>query len=570
LAAALVFVISFTVFVPSLKNDFVWDDVRAIRENYNAFRNFNFTHLLIPKDTKRKRVGYYRPVVFSSMFMDRTIWGESPLGFHLSNLIFHSVSAVLFYLLAVLLLGEFKVERKEGIAFLSALFFAFHPMHVESVAWIAGRTDVLCGLFFFLAFIFYMLSYRKLWWLSLSAIPFFLALLSKEVAIAFPIVALGFDLITGRHKSRGNILKYAICGVLVLAYLYVRGRGFIIIPELTGERLEQAAIRGSEVLGVLTVMLNSYLFYMKELVLPFTFNAFIGTVPGVNYYLVSSILILLLLCVVGLVSVRKKEGITAFCLVWIMVTIAPSAVIAVSRFAATPLAERYLYIPSAGFCLLLGYLILRLGTTMKAQKIAWGIGFLFVISYLFFTVDRQSVWRNNLALWGDTTTKSSNQFLPHLNYGAALERAHRYDEAIVEYLRALDGESWRTNRQRARVYSNIGIVHGLKGNFASAEEWFDKAIRYDPRYGRPYYHLGVIYLIRGDRGDFSSYIRSEEYLKKTLKIYPNYGRAYVILAKLYVRLGERDKARENAKKALRSRLNQSLAEDAEYILKILN
>jgi tetratricopeptide (TPR) repeat protein len=563
-------VLSFVVFTPSLKNDFVWDDVEAIQENYNAFRTLNITSVVIPKEKENKSIGYYRPIVFSSMFVDRTMWGLSPFGFHLSNLIFHSVSTVLFYLLALFLLGEFKVERKEGIGFLSSLFFAFHPMHVESVAWIAGRTDVLCGLFFFLAFIFYILSYRKLWFLLVSAVSFFLSLLSKEVAIAFPIAALGFDIASGRYKNRGNIIKYAACAILVLVYLYLRGRAFIIIPHLTDERIQQAVSEGSQIWGVLKVLFNSYLFYIKELVFPFNFNAFIGTVPGGSFYLLSSIVVVFLLCVISFISIRRKEGIIAFSVMWILITIGPSCIIAISRFAATPLAERYLYIPSAGYCLLLGYLILKMGNAMKAQRIAWRIGFLIIISYLFFTVERQGVWRNNLALWEDSSKKSPNQFLPHLNYGAALKEVGRNDEAIREFQVIIDPRVTSSKRQKARASGNIGVIYGIEGDFTTSEEWLLKAVSYDPRYGRPYYHLGLIYVIRGDRGDSSAYVKAEEYLKRTVKIYPNFGRAYLVLAKLYVRLRENDKARENAKKALRTRLSQSLAEDAEYILKILN
>lgn len=569
-ALVVLFVVSFALFVPSLKNGFVWDDVEAIQENYNAFRTLNITSLVVPRDKKHKRVGYYRPVVFSSMFLDRTVWGLSPFGFHLSNLIFHSVSTVLFYLLSLLLLNEFRIERKEGIAFLSSLLFAFHPMHVESVAWVAGRTDVLCGLFFFLAFIFYLLSYRKFWFLFLSAVCFFLSLLSKEVAVAFPIAALGFDLASGRYKSRGNIAKYAVCGVLILIYLYLRGRAFIIVPQLTDERIQQFVSEGSQTWGVLIVLLNSYLFYIKELVVPFDFNAFIGTVPGGGYHLVSSVLVVMLLCVITFVSIKKKEGLTAFSIFWILVTIGPSCIIAISRFAATPLAERYLYIPSAGYCLLLGYFMFKIGSGMKAQKIAWVVGSIILVVYLFFTIERQSVWKDNLTLWGDTTMKSPNQFLPHLNYGGALQDAGKHDEAIREFLVALDPKVSGNKRQRARASGNIGVMYGLKGDFASAEEWLLKAINYDTRYGRPYYHLGLIYFIRGDRGDYSAYMKAEAYLKTTLKIYPNFGRAYLTLAKLYVRFGENGKARENAKKALRTRLSQSLAEEAEYILKIVN
>ncbi|MER3447348.1 MAG: hypothetical protein C4291_11120 [Candidatus Dadabacteria bacterium] len=172
--AVLLFLISFGAFSLSLKNGFVWDDVEVIEKNYYLFKSAYITSMVIPSAKEKEGIiAYYRPMVPISMIADWSIWGLSPFGFHLSNIIFHSITTVVFYFLVLLILGEFNVERKEIMAFLSSLLFAIYPMHVESVSWVAGRTDVLCGLFFFLAFAFHVLSYRKLWLLVLSAVFFF-------------------------------------------------------------------------------------------------------------------------------------------------------------------------------------------------------------------------------------------------------------------------------------------------------------------------------------------------------------------------------------------------------------
>ncbi|HWP90972.1 MAG TPA: hypothetical protein VNN20_02075 [Thermodesulfobacteriota bacterium] len=568
--AIFLFFVSFLVFLPSLKNGFVWDDVVVIQQNYNAFKRFHPSSLLIPKDRKVKRVGYFRPMVYTSMYVDRNVWGLSPFGFHLSNLVFNSTATVLFYFMALLLLKEFGVERKESIAFLSSLLFAFHPMHVESVSWVAGRTDVLCGLFFFLAFIFYMLSYRKLGFLVLVILSLVLSLFSKEVAVAFPVAALAFDLVSGRYKSRVNLLKYALCLILVFAFVYLRGRGFVTIPQISAGRIQDTVDHGFHYWGVLKILLNSYAFYIKELVFPFDFNAFIGKVPGGFKYLFSSVLIFFLSGVASYISIKRKKGLIAFSLLWIFITIAPSLIIAVSFIAATPLAERYLYVPSAGYCMLLGYLIFLGGKWFKDQRVVWVISTVILLSYLFYTVDRQSVWRDNLSLWEDATKSSPDEFLPHLNYGAALQEAGKLDEALGEYILALNAKESNNRRQKARASSNIGIVYGIKGDLVNAERWFIKAINLDPSYWRSYYHLGVIYVIRGDNGDPSAYKKAEQYLQRTVRIYPKFGRAYLVLAKLYMRFGERDKARENAQKALRTSLSEPMVKDAQFILKITN
>src|SRR3989304_6491905 len=196
-----------------------------------------------------------------------------------------------------LILGEFRVERKESIAFLSSLFFALHPIHVESVSFISARADLLCSVFFFLAIIFNILSYRKLWFFILSIFCFYLSLLSKEVAVAFPLVAIGFDLISGRFRSRGNLLRYSFYGLLIFGYFYFRSTRLESIFKLDW----------AHVWGVLKVLFSSYLFYLEKLVFPFNSNPFISSLPSGSYYFVFSVLVILILCLAGYISIRFKK-----------------------------------------------------------------------------------------------------------------------------------------------------------------------------------------------------------------------------------------------------------------------
>ncbi len=403
--------------------------------------------------------------------------------------------------------------------------------------------------------------------MNVAAFCFFLSLLSKEVAASFPIVAVGFDLLSRRYLSRNNILKYAVYTLLVLLYLYLRGRALVSIPELISQSVPQPIYKDSQIWATLKVFLNSYLFYINKLVFPFEFNAFIGTLPGDFYYLVSSILVVLVLCVIGFISIGKKEGITAFSIFWIFVSIGPSCLVAIITVASTPLAERYLYIPSAGYCMLVGYLIPEAGKRIKVQKAAWFFGFLLCLLYLFFTIERQSVWKDNLILWEDTSKKSPYHALPHSNYGMALKDAGRTDEAIRELLIALRPELKDNKRGMAMTANNLGLVYLDEEDYKKAEEWFLKALYYDPTYGRTYYHLGLIYFIKGEYGNsISDYRTAEKYLKKTLDIYRSYGRANLLLAKVYIHLGDKEKARENARKALRSGLIEPLSKEAQSIL----
>ena len=567
-ASLFLFFVSFGVFAFSLKNDFVWDDVQVIEKTYYSFKASRIKSIIIPKIKRSQNLApYYRPIIFISNVLDRSLWGISPFGFHLSNVVFYSISTVTFYFLMLIVFGEFSVDQKEIKAFLSSLLFTLYPMHVESVSWVAGRTDLLSGLFFFIAFIFHIFSFRKLWFVTLAAFSFFLSLLSKEVAIVFPIVALGFDLLSRKFVIRNFTLKYTFYALLILLYFYLRGRAFDSVPDLISQSSTSSTYEGSQILGHLKILLNSYLFYIYKLVFPFEFNAFIGSVPNDIYFFISSILVIFLLCVISVISIIKKKYVNPFGIFWVCVTLGPSCLVAISVFSSTPLAERYLYIPSAGYCLLVGHFIFEVGKRINFQKAALALGFLLSFSYLFFTIDRQKVWKEDLILWEDTSSKATNYAIPHSNYGMALKDAGKKDEAIRELLTALDPEVKDTKRGRATTANNLGLVYLDKEDYKNAEEWFLKALYYDSTYGRTYYHLGLIYFIKGEYGNsVSDYRMAEKYLKKTLEMYRSYGRANLLLAKVYIRLGEKEKARENAERAIRGGLIEPLSIEAQGIL----
>lgn len=579
LSCVLLFLFSFALYSPSLKNDFVWDDVEVIAKNNYSYAASTIIYNIIPEVEKNKQERYYRPVLYISMAIDRGIWGISPFGFHLSNIIFHSISVVLFYFMVLLILGEFGIERKEAAAFLSSVLFALHPMHVESVSWVAGRTDLLCALFLFLAVISHILSYRSAWFLPLVGLSFSVSLFSKEVGIVFPILVLVFDLLNRRLLNSASIPRYAVYLGVSLVYLYLRGMAFVYIPEVAqhvaNEGVRQA-VNGSEhvssipyYLGLLKILLSSYFIYLNKLILPFGFNAFITGVPREIPYLISSLVLLSVLSVLAFISIKKKENVTAFGIFWILLTLGPSALVAFFSISSTPLAERYLYIPSAGFCLLIGYWVIEAGSRVHLKSIAWGFGFLLIVFYATVAYQRQAVWRDDLSLWRDTSLKSPDHPLPHSNYGLALSNIGKQDEAVKEFEIALSPEMNDSPRGKAVTANNMGIVYLERQDYPKAELWFRKALEYDPGYGKTYYHMGLIYFINGElTGSADSYTEAEKYLRRTFDYYYWYGKANLLLAKVYLKRGDKEKAIKEARAAIESGLPRELLKEAHDILEI--
>ncbi len=577
LLALLLFIVSFGTYLPSLRNDFVWDDVETIENSYYIFNASSIGSIVLPELKKDKEAFYYRPAVYGSMVLDKGLWGISPFGFHFSNVLFNAVATVLFFFLVLLVLKEFNVSERDSAAFISGVLFALYPMHVESVSWVSGRTDVLCGLFFFLAFIFHIFSQRHLYVLAPAAISFSLSLFSKEAAVVFPLTVLVFDLFSRRLGRTDNIIRYAVYFGFLILYLYLRSRAFINIPDLAVERMtgESAAREtlsaASEFFGVLKVILGSYLFYLKKLIFPFTFNAFVESVQTGFIYIVSSIAVLLSLFVIVLFSSVKRRGLAAFSILWIIITLSPSVLVALFDMASAPAAERYLYIPSAGFCMLSGYFIFQLGKGIRIKNASLIFAFLLAAVYLLFTVQRQSVWEGRLALWEDTVMKSPSSPIPHINYGMALLDSGREDEALGELLKNFDENMKITNEGRSVTANNIGVVYINKEDLGNAEKWFLKAYGYDPGYYKTHYHLGLISYMKGYSGNSEEHYRaSERYLTRALEIRPAYGKAYLLLAMVYAELGETEKARKNAGLALKNGLTESTARKAERILETGN
>src|SRR5262249_20613828 len=154
----LIIALTFIFFLPSLYNGFVdWDDVKLLLENFQ-YRALDWSNLRWMFGTFY--MGHYQPLTWLTYALDYFLWGLDPFGYHLANLLLHSINALLFYFLALRLLalsvGAEASSRLRLGAFLAALLFALHPLRVESVAWITERRDVLSGLFFFAALLCYL------------------------------------------------------------------------------------------------------------------------------------------------------------------------------------------------------------------------------------------------------------------------------------------------------------------------------------------------------------------------------------------------------------------------------
>ncbi len=609
---------AFGVYYNALSNGFIWDDPIVLERQVPAFlsaKDIFFPPAGIPEFGGN----YYRPLVILSFIIDKAIWGNSPFGFHLTVVLLHILNTVLVFFLSWMILKGY--EYRDMGAFISSLIFAVHPIHTESVNWIAGRSDIMAALFFFPSLLFY-LKYKEKnqrFWLLLSSLIFFLACMAKEASLSLilllPVIDITFfsektasDEMT-RHEKRSseraekkkkkgkkkkaeedlprkgktvhkwyhdiNILSYL--PFIVSAVIYFIVRHF----ALGGEA--KKVLQSGDFFGTLRNIINSYGFYMERLSLPINLNAFIAKVPSGFLTTFFSLVALSILIVAIIYSFLRKKGIIIFSILFFLFTLIPSLMVSIFQIAEIAIAERYLYIPSFSFSFLLGYAFLTIPIKLKesifkeSSQAITIVRFiiLFIILALVFlfslqTIKRNTIWENDLLFWKDVLKKAPDQALPHLNLGWAYAVNKKLEDAEREYKSAIEAKS--DDDTRSLIYNNLGSLYLNKGDYKRAEECFKMAISLRSRYALPYYNTALSlwkrYLKTKNTSKKQEDLieRSIEYLKQALRINPQYVKAHNLYGKILLELGHYDEAKKHFETVLRYEKQGKTAQSAKKYL----
>jgi hypothetical protein len=440
LSVALLVIVSSATYANSLYGDFVWDDKTLFVENYDLWQWDNLKRLLTSQDNlfNDTYTGFYRPLPNLSFLLDRYIWGQDPFGYHLTNVMLQVVCTVLVFLIIY--------QMASGIwpAFLGALFFAVHPVHTEVVAWINGRNNLISSLFYLASFSFYI-RYRMRGGSGMfawSLVAFVLSLLSKEYALTMPFVLILYECCF--HSESLSVRKYKKLGLLVGPFLLLIG-GYLMVRSLvlpyqgaTDLQLDSLDMR---LLTVPKIVLS----YMWILVFPFQLSAWRHVDP-VDRFLSSEFFVyglLLLALLFAWKQTFRKSKPAFFALGWTLITCLPVLNIIPVSATGRLMAERYLYLPSVGFCMLFGWPVLqwlrsRLDWSSRRVKAGAVATLLIVVEiYGFKTFQRNLIWRSDLMLWEDTVEKSPRHFLPYANAAIELEAVGRLEEAEKRIQRAI-------------------------------------------------------------------------------------------------------------------------------------
>jgi protein O-mannosyl-transferase len=478
-AAAIVPVLAAVlVYLNALHNPFVYDDHHTVVDNTSIQRLWNLRGIVLHDVT--------RPIVNLSYAIDRRVWGPAPFGFHTTNLLLHALNVLLLFLFARATYRDAwvgsgfsrTVGRTNLMAFAAALLLAVHPMMTEAVGYISGRSEVLCGVFFFLA----LMAGRR-WlrgdgmrWAVATILLWLASLASKEIAAMLPFVlALDDALVAApppdERRRRWLTVHLPLIGVAVVA-------GLVRIAILT--RIEspgRAVAHWPYALVALDVMRR----YIGLMVYPHNQTLF-HAVPGIDGLF--GMRAIGAVALVGLMvwiawRLRRDAGTVSFGSLWFLLLLVPSAALTVLD-QGEPMAEHRVYLASCGLFLAAGDGIGRLSAWAEhaetsARSIVPLLLTIVTLSFGFETIARNAVWSSPVSIWRESVTLAPTHYRPHLLLGEALQDEGRRDDAIQEYKTAI-----RLRPTDPTGYIKLGALLLVMGHVDEARQNYVKAVEVDP------------------------------------------------------------------------------------------
>ena len=434
---------------------------------------------------------YYHPVPRLSHVLDYRIWGTNAAGHHATSVVLHALNAVLvFGFLWTLLAATASLTASERllVAFGVAVIFAIHPLQVESVAWMSGRTQLLCAAFGIGSLWAYVAGARR-WviWVLFAA-----ALLSKPMAVSLPFAMLALDYYPLRRHARlgwGGLLREK-------AALLALGVGMAVATMITESRAGGLMVPLEEIRPSQRVflMVQGLTFYPWKLVWPVGLSPYYPLHQGFSLRLPLVFASTLCVGVVTGLSVWYRRRTPALVAGWGMYVMFILPVSGLAQTGWHAVADRYAYMAMLPLLVLAGgaavWLWRRCATVARLAFACVLVGGLF-----FFGVRTRAqitVWRNNETLWRGVLAQFPNACMAHYDLGVALARSGKVQEAIGHYEEAL-----RLKADYADAHNNLGVAFLQVGRIQEAIEQFQQVLRIQPHAADAYNNLGFALLEAG-------------------------------------------------------------------------
>ncbi len=489
--------LTLAAYARTLGFEFVYDDFGSIVEN-PALHSWHsvpqyFTQQVWYGFRPDWQLNYYRPVFLLWLRLNYFVFGLHPWGWHLTTVLAHVLATLLVFCLARRLL------RDALGAIYAALIFGLHPVHVEVVSWVSGVTESLVAvgvLGSFLAFLRWREERRRLW-LAVSLLCFAAGLLEKETALVLPVLVWGYEWIQGGEwppeRAARAILSRAWPAMrpavpyLILVLLYIPARYHALqslVPLVTPTSLSTVVLTWPALIW----------FWIRHLFLPVGLSSAYDFAsvehPGWTNFVLPGLLVLAVALLALMAAWCSRAA--AFALLWMMVFLVP--VLDIRLFEASLFAQdRYLYLPSVGFAILIAMAI-RHGRTQMHPLGRLPLGQVSVMGALaaFMAVGvvlECGYFRNNWTFFEHCARRAPNNELAVTNYATALAERGRLEEAVglLQQVVQRDPKAWY-------AFYDLGLTYYRTGRLEDAQKNFERAIQINPYVGSEHLYLGLVLL----------------------------------------------------------------------------
>lgn len=528
---AVLAILTFSVFMQVGNHEFLsFDDDVYVTSNPHVAAGMTGENVLWAF-TSTDTAGYWHPITWLSHMEDVQLFGMNPRGHHLTNVILHTASTLLLFLFL------FRCTRSPWQSSFVAALFALHPLHVESVAWVAERKDVLSAFFWLLTLVLYCAYVAKpkpaRYLVSLAL--FVLGLMSKPMLVTLPVILLLVDfwpLDRYRDAATGKVLRDRVVALTIekipfFACSLIAGIAVISTQHKAGA---MSALHARSFPLRLENSLTGYLKYIGKALWPHDLALLYPLGSSYPLWQVTGSLLVLILVSAAVIWVGRRHRYLAVGWFWFLITLAPA--IGLIQVGVQSMADRFSYIPLIGLCIMAAWGVPELTRSLKYREGILALaasGVVIVCSVL--TWQQLGYWRDNISIYRHTLQITTDNYLIHNNLGLALVSKGDLDGGIQNYQEAL-----RIRPDYTLALNNLGLALFEKGDLDAAIQNYQKALGLEPGFTAAMNNLGRALASKGDLdGAIKKY-------QEALSIDPNFRGAHNNLGLALTRKGELDAA----------------------------
>lgn len=540
LICLILILVNLIAYEPMRHNGFVdYDDVDYVTTNPHVLKGITMDGVAW-SFTETARTANWHPLTWLSHILDVELFGTKPFWHHFVSLLFHIANTLLLFWIFN------KMTAAPWRSFFVAAIFAVHPLHVESVAWVAERKDVLSGFFWMLTIAAYV-SYAaspNIRRYMLVILFFLLGLMAKPMLVTLPFVLLLLDFWPlerfgrGQQDEKGRLVKLLAEKIPLFLLSAMSSAVAFVIQKNAG-----AMIRG-ENYSLVTRASNAcvaYISYIAKLFYPVNL-AVLYPHPGdtLPLWQPTAGLALLIFMTVGALYLAFKRRFILMGWFWYLGTLVP--VIGLVQIGSQAMADRYTYLPSIGIFIIFVWGVSDVCAKWKVKKVIIGLAASIILVALLIGTQKQlSYWQNSLTLFEHTLKITKNNFVIYNNYGCSLRNHGETDLAIENFNEAL-----RIKPTYVAALNNLGMALRGKGKTDEAVIQWEKALATDPYNPNVNANLGLTLAIQG------RYEEAIECFNKILGTNPDFPYIRYVLGNIYHKTGNFELAVENFKQAIKN------------------